>query len=426
MTSMNDSPTTHSKIEAIANFILSASLFVFLLLSVSYHGSYKASGILILCTYLLFFLPSIRKNIQLDKTHAAFAISCVAYIVSILMEVLIHNESARELDPASKAILFAPFLILLSTLKPKNIMIAVGFSLGSITLFSVALYERNVLGIDRVGAGINPIQFGNISSVMGLLCFFLIKTISTKNHRLLIPLLIAGGVAGISASFLSLSRGGWLIIPIAIAILTFQYRQNIKASPKAAIVGILITFSTMALLISETNIVNRLQTANTDIQEISQGNNSSSTGQRIEMWKVAFDVFLQNPALGVGKSSYLQQQQEKIERKEVSSALKGYNQAHNAYLDAAARRGIIGVSALLLLLLTPFTIAWKHLQNDNPKVKAYAYSLVILSLSFLSFNLTQSMFNHNSGIVMFLMFFIILMSGLNAEKKAHDFNHNHY
>jgi len=403
--------------------ILLLCLFLFLALSVSFHGSYKVSGIIILCSYSLFLFSTVRKKIQLSKLHITFAASIIIYIMTLSMEIIIHKESIRELDPISKVILYAPFLILLSTLKPKILAIPWGFALGSVVLFLVAFYEREALGLPRAGAGINPIQFGNIACAMGLICFFLVNS---QNNKKIIMLLIIGGLAGITASFLSLSRGGWLIIPIAILLLIIQHRHNIIRNPKRALISIIIAFSSLSFLLIQTNIPSRINTINHDLEKMADGNNSTSTGDRIAMWKVAFNIFTDNPIIGTGKSDYLLTQQQKIDNNLVPSRLKDYNQAHNAYLDAGARRGIIGIAGLVIFLLAPALIALKHIRHKQVSIRTYAYCLFILSLSFSSFNLTQSMFNHNSGIIMFSMFFIILLSGLNTEKNANDLSNYHH
>ncbi|WP_420554808.1 O-antigen ligase family protein [Neptuniibacter marinus] len=404
--------------ERASDFIITACLFIFLILSVSFHGSYKFSGILILFSYILFTLPTIRKSLYLNRSHIIFIVGCMLYIASMLSELLIHKEEFREFDPASKVFLFAPFLFLLCRLESKQLIIPIGFAIGSIVLFLIAFYERNIMDIPRSGGGINPIQFGNTASVMGLISFFLIKSLTNEKKKALIFLLIIGGISGLSASFLSLSRGGWIIIPIGIFLLGFQYKDSIIKYPKKTLIALIITFITVTTIISQTNITPRIEMISTDIHKFSQGDNSTSTGQRLAMWKVAFEIFISSPIVGVGKSVYLHTQQQKADNGEIAIQLKKYNHAHNAYFDTAARRGIIGLVGLLSLLFTPFLIAWRNLNSTNTRIKAYAYSLVILSLSFSSYNLTQSMFNHNSGIIMFTMFMIILISGLNAEKSV--------
>lgn len=413
-----------SKIEKATNFIISANLFIFLLLSVSFHGSYKVSSIAMMCSYFLLLIPTIRNKISLTNDHKIFTIGYAAYTASIILELVVHGESLRELDPASKTLLCMPFLLLLSTVNLKRSLIPISFSIGAIALFSVAYYERSILGSHRAGAGINPIQFGNIASAMGVICLFLIKG-QTNKCGFITPLLIIGGIAGLSASFLSLSRGGWLIIPVALILLGFQYRHSLKYSPKKFLFSVILVLFTIALMISETNITSRLQTSISNINKVSHDKNTTSIGLRFEMWQVAYNVFTSAPILGVGKSAYLSYQKEEIKRGKVTSRLKDFNQAHNAYLDAAARRGIVGLAGLLVFLLLPLIIAWRHVNSENSSIQAYAYSLVILSLSFLSYNLTQSMFNHNSGIIMFTMFMIILMSGLNTEQRSYDLD-NHY
>jgi len=114
-----------------------------------------------------------------------------------------------------------------------------------------------------------------------------------------VGLKILGFVAGITASFASGSRGGWLAIPLLLGLLI--YFNTGKKSLR------LIGFSSLALLlilgwvlVGQSGVNQRLDALKNDA-EIYRYNRDTSTGIRWQLHKAAVDVFVRHPIFGVGQ-----------------------------------------------------------------------------------------------------------------------------
>ncbi len=420
---MTNTPSAKSNLPLALPYqiFLSGVVFCSIALSVAFVGSYKISGGLILASYLLFLLPSVRAGLKFQAAHKMFLLGGGIYLASILFEVALHHQSLREADPASKILLLTPFLLLLSRIDLSKHFLAFSFALGGIILLGVSLYDRFIFGLHRASGGINEIQFGNIACALGLICFFLLNTLKQSPYtRGLQTILVLGGLSALASSFLSGTRGGWVaIITVLLATYVIHFpKMNLKMRCATLLTPMLLI--TLLFAIPQTNVAKRSVELMEDIQLfVESGNTRTPTGERLDMWRTAAEVFINAPMVGVGKSHYLEYQKTQIDNHRVSEHLIGKNQAHNGYLDAAARRGIIGVAALCMFLFLPILVAWPYWRSDNSTIRGYAGALICLSFSFSCFNLTQSMFNHNSGIIMYLIFMVTLISALNSAIRNH-------
>lgn len=401
--------------ENLINSYLLFSISCFLCLSVSFNGSYKIAGIIILSSYFLLFIPSVRKRINIGKPATILISSFIIFFICQCIEIIIHNESKREIDPSSKLILFIPYLILLSTIRDFKTVIPISFAIGSTILGSIAIYETFLSNIHRANAGINAIQFGNLASAIGIITLFLSRVFDKDGSKSLVKTLIIGsGFMAIVASILSGSRGGWLIFPIAVAIWLFS--GNTKTGRRNLITSVLAILLVLTLALALGGF-DRLLMIKSELDTYMNGEHLTSIGQRLEMWRIAFSTFMEAPFLGAGKTNYLAYQAQQIAVDPKLQVLANYSQAHNGYLDAMARRGTLGLLALLMLLSTPIYLGYIILKNKKGKANYYAISLIMLGLSFSTFNLTQSSFNHNSGMIFFAVLMIILLTSALAENK---------
>jgi len=414
-----------TKAQIVANGFVAFSAFIFLFTSVAFKGSYKLSGILIVLSYCCFLIKPLRQQVTLDEHSKKLIAVLLVYGLTFILELLMFNQDARELDQVSKIVLFLPLIPLLSGARIANSIIIAGLASGSFLLFVVAGYEAFYLEKWRAGGGINEIQFGGIAIVMGgcTLCFW-----AYFKQPILRGLVILAGLSAIIASGLSGSRGAWLaIIPILIILFTGFYTELSKRIKLTALSVILLAIAFIAFY-PQSSIKDRVNTAVSQLERYNNnpGISNTSVGLRLDMWKIAAEVSLQNPIIGAGKEDYLAYQKKQVEQGKASPRLLNFSHAHNGYLDSSARRGLVGLSALLLLLLFPVYIGLKHWKSPSARIKSSALSLMIYGSSFATFTLTQSVLSHNSGMVMFTGMLIILMSILSSELKHNDQCNHHY
>lgn len=98
---------------------------------------------------------------------------------------------------------------------PAGVALWWGAAFGALAACGIVLVRWLVLGMDRVHVpGINAIPFGNLSLVLGVL------SLVWALRRSQMPLLFgAAALAGVVASLLSGTRGGWVTLPVVAVVL---------------------------------------------------------------------------------------------------------------------------------------------------------------------------------------------------------------
>lgn len=152
-------------------------------------------------------------------------------------------------------------------------------------------------------------------------------------RRALLAAATLGSLVGI---FLSLSRGGMMALVLEIALIvifTMTRRQTLVLLPLVCLVG--------AGAISY-QYIKRAQ---------NQGDSytaEDAESSRWELWQAGGNMIKSHPFLGVGSRSF---GENATSYGEISHDNLGKN-AHNTFIEAAATTGLIGLTALLMMLLT--------------------------------------------------------------------------
>ena len=402
-----------------AKYYVNFAVFLFLALSVSFKGSYAISGAFIVSTYLLLFFANIRAKISLSKAEKWLIVVLLCYLASAILEVLIHDVPISKIDPQSKVLVFIPFIFILNSIRVTPLVVFLGIAVGCMGLFGLAIFEKYYLGYPRVGTFINAIQLGNIASVFGMMSLLLAPVYFMHKRKWAITLLLLlAGVLGLCASVFTLTRGGLLFLPALFAITAFYYRNELKVYKVKALILSLIVLPSVAVAITNTSMINRFETAIHETQSyFSEGKSSSSAGIRLELWKAASIITLNNPFFGVGFTAHMQEKKKLVEKGEIDNFVLTFKHAHNAYFDISARRGVLGLVFLLTLLVYPVYAGHRYYKKGDKSTKGFSISLVIFGLFFICANLTQVLFAHNSGMIFYTGLLIILIACINSIEK---------
>ena len=188
-------------------------------------------------------------------------------------------------------------------------------------------------------AGFCLLQFSLVAGVLAVEREKWIRTLA-KIGMVLLPLLIV----------LTGSRGGFIAL-IAFVLIAFRkYAAQLTKLAAIAVVGAII------LVTVPNGIWNRLGTIR-DVDQAhasSQHEEESSTAQRIEIWKVASTIALENPVTGVGLGAYPFAHYVYAQRPEFDPIAFGRRDAHSTYLKFAAEMGIVGLAIFLGLVVSTF------------------------------------------------------------------------
>lgn len=146
---------------------------------------------------------------------------------------------------------------------------------------------------------------------------------------------------------------------------------------------------------------------------------ASNIGQRLEMWRTAWDIFLDHPVLGAGTGAFMKQAYGYAERGTAAPQVAAYDHPHNDFLNVLYGEGLLGLAAFLLLLGWPGYLYLDALRNSPaPTARAAAFCGLILIAGLVVFGLTESMFVHSLVLGWYAIMTAMLCALLRASPES--------
>ena len=163
-------------------------------------------------------------------------------------------------------------------------------------------------------------------------------------------------------------------------------------------------------------IEERLAEAQHDIALYQEGKADTSIGARFEMWRFAWQEGSRYPLFGAGTA----QLQADKDGWHATADLAAFGHLHNEFLDAFARRGLVGLAVLLFLFIWPLVLYRRGEERDSPDAAALRLAGRAQVLLYSGFSLTQAaLFSHNSGLLFFVLPLCLIVAALRGEGHAH-------
>ncbi|MEZ9303482.1 O-antigen ligase family protein [Vibrio breoganii] len=382
---------------------------------------------------VLAFIPALfacianRGSININRETRNFILVLLAYFFSFVITVVYTGNSISDLDRPSRAILAIPVLLSLVIYPPKVKYIAISIFLGSLAAGSIGLYYfiyfPGIRAFDAaVGGwwldGYMQIQTGAMVTTLAMSSLALSIYYYRKNSIKLVFISLISFLLAIFGSAMSGSRGVWIFIPIAIIYLFYINRDLLN---KKIFIFLMITFALVFGALSQTKLIqDRLDQGIDNIQDYSDNSNKyTPLGIRIDLWKSAIGTFNEHPILGSGTEGRIESRKSQGESGyiDIKTSKLRYH-AHNQYLENLSVYGIVGFTTLLLLFLYPLYIFTK--KESNSIISQLGSIHIVMMMGYC---LSQSIFNHNSGIIYYCLMLVILASPiLSASQKAGNKN----
>lgn len=379
---------------------------------------------------LLFFLMLILAVTALVKNGPpvinradywfAFAAS-VMLIATILSQAHHNNFLPRFWDSPSRFLLAVPAYMVFRSLSVRVISILeIGIPVGAMTgLLATAFnqyFHADVLDTRWTVSFMNPIHFGNLALLLGVLSLCSINWIK-PDSRYVLTLKLIGFVAGVCASILSGTRGGWVAIPFMLLVWgLFQPRvSRLKLIMWCAVAALIMSFAGYFLV---DNVQLRVDETVAEMVSISHGNLDSNFGQRLQLWHAAIIMFMQNPIFGVGPDAFFQTmtrlQQDGI-LQSVSSSTYG-TEVHSYYFAAVAELGLLGLLAGISMLVIPLVLFLKFSKSKDQFVRVAATMGACTVTAFIFFCFTVEMFNLKMIASFYALTVAVLLGAANRQE----------
>ena len=263
----------------------------------------------------------------------------------------------------------------------------------------------------------NPNFAGALYGMLSCVVFIKILQNKKNNFKLLhVGLLISSIYLGFRTNAIQSQLLTFLGCLIAVNIL---YRNDTsKISKKLRLLstsGILVSITFIVLLFT-TNLLPNLRT---------QIFNQSSIPQRLDYWRTGFEIFKDNPIIGVGADGY--QRYAALYRNANQVVRDGYmvipDRSHNVLIDHFANGGlVIGVMWTLLVLsvfyaLTKIISNFTHNQNYDVAILGAVWSTYIAQSLISPDQILLSIIGYSTGGLIIGLYLKQRKHSTNAEVK---------
>lgn len=396
----------------------SIAVFLFSALSLVIASGFSLGAVLLLLGSLALLRPGARR-VPMDRQDWLLIGAFVLYFVVSVANNLALHARLPEYDAPLRFVLVLPALLLLRAYPPRPGALWGGLAVGAVGASILSLWQLLALHIARPSGSTNPIQYGNISTVLAILCACgLWWAARQPRARAWTALMTLGMVSGASASLVSGSRGSWMAVPACLLLAAFPVLRagGVRLLLKA--VAGCVVIAGLLWLVPQTGLRARIELAMSQANQYeTQDINNTSIAARIEMLRLGLRMAPQHPWLGWGKQAMVDYKSQQVDEGRAPESIREHTHLHNEYLDALVKHGIFGLLATLVLFGAPLLMFARRIGGHGPGA-IYALAGAMLMLSYLAFGLTQAFLTHNNGVMVLAFMAAILWSCARADTAA--------
>ena len=377
-------------------------------------------------TFLLLLLLSAwswRPSWDRETAFYLLAMASMPFAI-FLSQSYHHHYSGHPYDASSRFLLSVPVFMMLRNMR-FAVVASVQYGFPFATLLGCAMIRQ--LEDGRYGIPtMDLIHFGNFALVMGVLSVLSLDWLKRDTLPLRI-LKLAGFIAGACASILSGSRGGWVALPVFLIIfIFFRYgRVSLRALLAIPLALILAGFIAYA---SSQSMHHRINELYDDVTSLEHGNPDTSTGIRLQLYKAAMMVFVQNPVFGAGPEGFAGEMDAMQKAGVVTpmAAGLGRGEVHNELLSRAAGMGIFGIISMLLIYLVPAGIFYRAMRSSAAKIRQSGMLGLVFVTGFMVFGLTAETLNLTMATAFYSLTVAVLLAACLNVHEAEAFQKDHH
>lgn len=340
---------------------------------------------------------------------AYMAVYLLSASIHLLTGVLVEAHG-KHFEKEAYLLTFIPLCFLFRRLPVPPWVLWSSVAAGGIFAGCYAMIDFGWIDIKyRVRGAYNPIMFGCLSITMAFMAiqgyrFF------RQRHPFLIFVPLAGFFLGTVSAILTGSRGAWIAIPAFLAITLVHLGKNLRRLELALITGTFVLALFVAYQIPETGVAQRVRFAQNDLQKYAKGDVTidNSVGLRLASWEASLKMVKDHYLLGIGPGGYQPTVKKWVSEGKLPYAAEVYHsQPHSIYFAVLVDGGVLGLLALLGVLFLPTYIFIQRIRS-SPANRAAAFAGLILSVGYIHFGLTETVFGRN----LFVAFYVIILSML--------------
>lgn len=353
-------------------------------------------------------LPTLIKRKEITRMETGLFGICAAALITASLSWYTsdyYDGSTGDLEIDLRFLLFplAYFAYKQSYFTSYHLTFAL--SIGAITYSWIAWSSPET----RISGDENAVSFGNGSFLLMAVSLLLIHINKDWYWKLAAT---AAACAYAYAAYKSGTRGSFLAIPAITLILFFALPSRQK------IIFIILTISASIFLLNGHMGLQYKKGITNTLAYFEENKVASSIGQRIEQWKAGMCLFSEAPLLGKGAHQFKQAIQDPNNSCQITiTNTKGfYEQAHSFYVNTLATKGLIGLTAEIILFAYIVYMGFTRCRKNG--------LLLIAAVStMLSYGFTVDLFFHRYLIDKHLILLAILLA-INFESESKNKNIN--
>ena len=331
---------------------------------------------------LLFVLGAILLATRAESRLAGrlawpVAAACMLRLLYDIGNFLGHRLDWSTLDLPAQTLLFLGIAATF-TLPVRQRVIAAGFSLTAVLLGATSLYQRYVLGVDRP-YGLNGGDWAAVEFAMYLLVLVLLamlQALRPDTRRGDRWLHVAAVVVGLYGAVLTQSRGPLLsFAPVYLGLMLWHAMRS-RHWRRVLVLFAVTVLGMLAVTVSlHREMLERLTDVPAQIASFDSGGSggdAGAVGERLEMWRTAWQAFCEHPLAGIGLDQFGVYVREQVAAGHASPLIAKYVHPHSEYLESMVAGGLPALLVLLLFLAVPLFFFARHLNHAQEPVAAAA------------------------------------------------------
>ena len=324
------------------------------------------------------------------------------YPLLMLPSAFVMGARYSFFDYPVRALLFIPVVMGLRTSADPLLVsrgIFLGGSFGCLGGACFSAYSLLLHPGVRVGDPIiNPIPFGQIAATLSLIAFVSIFHSSRRWERILSVFGFLGGLVTLCASG---SSGAFLGFGLGLLVaLAFLSRKLIT---RTAWLGLLLLLG-ISLCIAAPLLILKFHQLVADINAYASGAGmGTSQGQRLILWGISIRELVQSPWFGVGPGHFKLVLNQFCSDVHCSVDFSGFNHVHSQYFDSALNAGLIGLSGLLISLVSPAVLFYRQIAVSAGPAQGAAIGGLAVVVAAMASMVSQPLYAHNISVIFYFL-----------------------
>jgi O-antigen ligase len=295
-----------------------------------------------------------------------------------------------------------------------------GACAGALAGLPVVAWQRFGQHIDRPGGLINAITFGDLALLLALLALAAVIDLRQQGNSARQAMLAgAGALAGLAASVLTGSRGGWLAL-LPAAVLLLRHARALDGARVRGLLAAILALLAGSWFVPALGVQARFVQGVDDVRTFYEGGSVwTNVGTRLELWKGAAMLIAEHPLFGMDFAACRARLAEFAQQGRLDPMVLTLPHLHNDALQELATGGVVGFVIWAGILVAPGLFFLRRLGAGmgSPQF-APALAGVLVVFSYASFGLTEVIFWSVTGSLFYaLMVFLLMGFCLNVKEK---------